>query len=258
MKDAWEAMKTASWPLKPQALNPKAPVPLYIQLAEIISGKIRSAEFRPGQRIPSEHQLADAFGIGRPTVRQATELLVRRRLLERRRGSGTFVREPLREIDLFSLAGTTSAFAREGLEIDTRILRGPETMPISTGDDNPFAGGSAYFLSRLSRVDARPVLLEEFYLAPDVFPGLDRIDLHDRSLSQVVEEHYYLSPTGGRQSFRIDFPDAALAAVLGIEPGTPVLGVSRHLHFEGRDSAVYSDLYCRTDRFVFSQTLGGF
>jgi GntR family transcriptional regulator len=76
------------------ALNPESPLPLYRQLAELLLERIRVGEYTSGSRIPSEPELARTFRIGRPTVRQATDLLVRRRCLERRRGSGTYVVEP--------------------------------------------------------------------------------------------------------------------------------------------------------------------
>jgi GntR family transcriptional regulator len=104
-------------------LNPdQSPIPLYHQLADILLEGIRSGEYPPGTRIPSEPQLAKDYGIGRPTVRQAIDVLVRKRLLTRQRGSGTYVRSPEKEIDLFSLAGTSSAFQRQGIDVDVEFF----------------------------------------------------------------------------------------------------------------------------------------
>src|SRR5438046_1919076 len=86
----------------PPMLNPGSPLPLYQQLAELLSREIASGSLEPGARLPSELELARRHDIGRPTVRQATELLVQRGLAERRRGSGTFVRQAPRRVDLFS------------------------------------------------------------------------------------------------------------------------------------------------------------
>ena len=88
----------------PSPLNPNSPLPLYHQLAERLLEGIRSGDFPTGARLPSEPQLARAYGIGRPTVRQATEVLVRRRVVERKRGSGTFVVDTPDGADLLSLA----------------------------------------------------------------------------------------------------------------------------------------------------------
>ena len=66
----------------PAVLNPESPLPLYHQLADLLLQRIRAGEYPPGSRIPSEPELVRSFGIGRPTVRQATDLLVRRHCLE--------------------------------------------------------------------------------------------------------------------------------------------------------------------------------
>jgi GntR family transcriptional regulator len=238
-------------------LNLQSPIPLYRQLADLIMAKIRAGEYAPGSRIPSEHSLADQYGIGRPTARQATDWLVRKRILDRRRGSGTYVRTPQDEIDLFSLAGTLSAFQKKGISIAIQILQGTRLMDVAGDAENPFSGHKAFFLSRLSLVGQVPVLLEDIYLLPELFQGIDRIDLKGRSLSQIVDELYYLRPTGGKQNFRIGYLKGQKAKALDVSPLTPILLVKRFLHFAPATNAVYSELYCRTDQFVFSQTLGG-
>jgi GntR family transcriptional regulator len=218
---------------------------------------IRTGDYPPGSRIPSEPQLARDYGIGRPTVRQAIEMLVRRRLLIRRRGSGTYVRSPKKEVDLFSLAGTSAAFHKQGIAVAVELLQ--PTCRITVGDDrrNPFAGGKAFYLTRLNRVDDVPVLLEEIFLHPVLFNGIQNMDLHGRSLSQVVEAHFYMRPTGGRQTFRIAYADDAKRTAMELGVGSPVLEVHRFLNFQQVDNAIFSILTCNTETFVFSQQIGG-
>jgi GntR family transcriptional regulator len=218
---------------------------------------IRTGDYPPGSRIPSEPQLARDYGIGRPTVRQAIEMLVRRRLLSRRRGSGTYVRSPKKEVDLFSLAGTSAAFHKQGIAVAVELLE--PTCRITVGDDhhNPFAGGKAFYLTRLNRVDDVPVLLEEIFLHPVLFNGIQNMDLHGRSLSQVVESQFYMRPTGGRQTFRIAYADEAKRAAMELDSGSPVLEVHRFLNFKQADNAIFSILTCNTETFVFSQQIGG-
>jgi GntR family transcriptional regulator len=238
-------------------LNPHSPIPLYRQLADLILSKIRSGEYPPGSRIPSEHSLADQYRIGRPTARQATDWLVRKRILHRRRGSGTYVRGAREEIDLFSLAGTLSAFQKKGIFVSSQILQRTRLVDVASNAENPFSGRKAFFLSRLSRVEQAPVLLEDIYLLPELFPGIEQVDLEGRSLSLIVDELYYLSPTGGKQNFRIGYLTGDRAEALDVSPSTPILLVKRFLHFAPAPNAVFAELYCRTDQFVFSQTIGG-
>jgi GntR family transcriptional regulator len=238
-------------------LNPQSPMPLYQQLADILLANIRAGEFLPDTRIPSELSLSASYGIGRPTVRQAIDLLVRKRILVRKRGSGTYVLARQKEIDLFSLAGTTSAFHREGASVITHILEKIRLTAIGPDPENPFSGRNAYFLSRITRAEAAPVLIEDIYLHVEIFTGIDSMDLEGRSLSRIVDERYFMRPVSGRQTFRIGYAEGSKAADLAVSSTTPVLLVKRFLHFSQAENAIYSELYCRTDQFVFSQTIGG-
>ena len=238
-------------------LNTQSPIPLYRQLADILMEGIRSGDYPPGTRIPSEPQLSRDYGIGRPTVRQAIDVLVRQRLLSRRRGSGTYVHTPEQEIDLFSLAGTSSAFHKKGIAVDVQLIQKNKRVKVSADAENPFAGGAAFYLSRLNRVDGTPVLLEDIYLHPVLFRGIERMDLTGRSLSHVVESSFYMRPLGGRQTFRIGCLDAKKAALMDVKADTPLLVVHRYLNFKQADNAVFAVLTCKTEPFVFSQQIGG-
>ncbi len=238
-------------------LNTESPLPLYHQLAEILTTKIRSGEYAPGTRIPPETGLAQAYGIGRPTVRQAVDILVRKGLVKRRRGAGTFVAEPGKEVDLFSLAGTSAAFQRQGIAVDIQML-GPICLgPVPVDDENPFSGLEAYYVSRLTLAKKEPVLLENIYLHPLLFKGIEQMDLTGKSLARVVSDTFYMVPDCGRQTFRVTSVTHHQAKVLGLSVDDPVLLVKRSLDFPQADNAVYSELLCRTDQFVFSQTIGG-
>jgi GntR family transcriptional regulator len=241
----------------PGALNPQSPIPLYRQLADILVDRIRSGEYPVASRIPSENVLSETYGIGRPTARQATDYLIRKGLLLRKRGSGTYVQAPTSEVDLLSLGGTLSAFQKEGIEIQTRLNGSAKMIQIPKEADNPFSGGNAFFLSRISSVEGSPVLLEEMLFSPVLFPGIDAMDLTGKSISRIVEEAYYLKPSGGKQTFRVATPGPERGLRLGISGKAPVLLVKRYLHFPRMENGIYSELYCLTDRFAFSQNIGG-
>jgi GntR family transcriptional regulator len=237
-------------------LNPASPIPLYHQLAEIISDRIRSGHYRPGEAIPSETAMADRYGIGRPTVRQAMDLLVQKNLILRRRGAGTFVRPPAPGVDLFSLAGTSRAFSTRGIDIEKIPVCPVSVVWVDNQPDNPFNGSSAYFLSRVIRAQGEPVLKEEIFLDTELFRGLEQMDVTTQSLSRVVADMYHLTPENGTQSFFVAVPDPKTAELLALELDTPILTVYRELNFPSAPKAVYAILYCRTDRFAFSQTIG--
>ncbi len=237
-------------------LNPGSPLPLYQQLAELLSREIASGALGPGARLPSEPSLAERHHIGRPTVRQATELLVQRGLVERRRGSGTYVRSAPRRVDLFSLGGTRQSFREGGIELETKLLGRVTERVVESDVENPFAERRALVLTRLSRIERQPVLLERVYFEPSLFPGLDALELDGASLSRVVEERYYLRATHAEQSFRVATPPDDVRRALGLPAVAPTLLVKRALFFPRAPRAVFAELFCRTEELVFSQTIG--
>jgi multiple sugar transport system substrate-binding protein len=72
-------------------LDSESPLPLYHQLRSSLLRRIESGEFLPGERIPTEHELCDAYGVSRTTAGQALSLLVVEGVVERARRRGTIV-----------------------------------------------------------------------------------------------------------------------------------------------------------------------
>lgn len=240
----------------PMLLNAQSPIPLYRQLADRILAAIDAGEHEVAARIPSEQHLATTYAIGRPTVRQATDLLVRQGRLERRRGSGTYVLPPPRSIDLFSLAGTSAALKKSELDAKPTLVAGP------VADDTTFksvTGGdiavSHIRIERCTSVEGDPVLYETLWFNATLFAGIEHQPLADKPVSVLVRDVYFMEPTSADQTFFAIVADAKLAEKLNVDAGAPLLRVLRELHFGENRHALISEIVCPTDRFEFSQTL---
>ncbi len=238
-------------------INKHSPIPLYHQLAELLQQDIDSGKYQPGDKIPSETVLAARFDIGRPTVRQAIDSLVRKQFLIRRRGSGTFVAEYPEQVDLFSLGGTISSFRSSKRKLQVSIVAQPKIVRIQNHKDHPCSNETVIQVTRKTEVDSTPVLIEDIYFDAELFSGLENTDVTDISLSQLVQETYGFVLAGGEQRFNITYPDNRLSNLLGLSKKTPILTVNRFLHAQHLPNAIYSDLFCRTDEFIFSQSLKG-
>ncbi len=234
-------------------LNPNSPIPLYRQLAERLKGGISRGDYGVNTRIPSEHELSDHYCIGRPTVRQATDLLVRQGLLERRRGSGTFVLPPSQSIDLFSLAGTSAALKQSELDIELSVVLGPiaELSASLTGDNEV----ETLKIERRAVADQVVVLYETLWFDAEVFAGLEKHLPQHQSISNLVRQEYYLEPTSADQTFSVTLADQLQSGHLDVPESTPLLLVQRDLHFGELKNVLHADILCRTDCFEFSQTL---
>ncbi len=77
-------------------IQPVIRMPLYRQVAEQLAGLIRNGEYRPGQRLPSDRDLARMLQVSRPTIREAVIALDVAGLVQVRPGAGIFVRDPAR------------------------------------------------------------------------------------------------------------------------------------------------------------------
>ncbi|WP_236718564.1 winged helix-turn-helix domain-containing protein [Actinoplanes sp. TFC3] len=95
----------------------------YRQLAGMLRDRIRGGELPPGQRMPSEKDLHDEFGLARETVRRALAVLRAEGLVEVRHGHGTFVAEIPDKVEIRSGDSVTATAAitlsRANGEIET-------------------------------------------------------------------------------------------------------------------------------------------
>ena len=242
------------------SLNAQSPIPLYRQLADLLSSEIEAGEHAVAAKIPSEHELADRFEIGRPTVRQATDLLVRQGRLERRRGSGTYVLPPSHSIDLFSLAGTSAALRKSSKNAQLDMV----SEPVNVSGKSLVASGMSVQgelqmdwvkLERQATVDGVPVLYETLWFDALVFTEVGQQPLKNRSISALVRDVYFLEPSSADQTFSVISANKKMAKKLGVKSDTPLLRVQRHLHFGQNKNALLAEIICRTDHFEFSQTL---
>ena len=78
----------------PMKIDKDAPVPLYWQLAKLIKQQISSGAMKPGDRLPTEHWLAEQYGLSRVTVRKAIQYLIDSGVLVRNRGESPTIPLP--------------------------------------------------------------------------------------------------------------------------------------------------------------------
>jgi len=239
-------------------LDPDKPTPLYYQLAQQLLAGIEAGRYVVGAKIPSEPVMAAEHGIGRPTVRQATDWLVRRGYLQRRRGSGTYVLQASPPtVDLLSMAGTSRALQLAGVNDKIQIIE--PLAPVARSDRIPseISGERFWFLKRLSSSDSIPLMLERFYLNRDDYSADNyraERDLQSPSLSAWVKASTGYLPVRTRQQFSIVSPNEQEQDLLQWRDA--LILVRRTLYFEQQLQPIYCEMLCRTDHYEFSQTIG--
>ena len=97
-------------------------VPLYLQIADDIKSKIESGEVKANSRIPTEHELSEAYKVSRITIRKALELLVDEEILVRKQRIGTFVSDKKVTRSLNAFMGFSQSCEMQGNKAGTQFL----------------------------------------------------------------------------------------------------------------------------------------
>jgi GntR family transcriptional regulator len=187
------------------AISPEGGLALYRQVKDDLRRRIESGELTPGASLPSERELCERYGVSRPTLRQATQDLVRDGLLVVRRGVGTFVAQPRVRQQLGSVLGFTEKMASEGRRASTQVLEhrvGPAkefgasiAVELELAPDAPVLR-----VVRRRLADDMPVMVETMHISPDRFPGIEDVDLESTSLYQALRERYQVEVTQLRET----------------------------------------------------------
>ena len=145
-------------------------------MADALQRGIATGDLGSHDRLASERSIADRFGLSRMTARQAVELLVRRGVVYRRPGSGTFVSPPRIVHTLQRLAGLLRADApRRSIHPSGRVLRmgcSARIDPAARAALELADGERAWMVRRLRFGDGEPLLLETFWVPRAVCPQL--------------------------------------------------------------------------------------
>jgi GntR family transcriptional regulator len=223
-------------------------VPTYLKLKEEILQRIASGELVPGQRLPSERDLAEMKGLSRMTVRQALSELVAAGALYREQGRGTFV--SARKMQQRNISSFSETVRQRGFNPDTRVLgfaMGPPPEDVARRLMLP-PGGETYRALRVRLADATPVAVEEVFIPLHICPGLTRDDLKG-SLYRLITDKYGHRIGSVDSSVSARLASARDQKFLAVPRGTPVLRVLSLYYSTGGltlydERAVYrSDMY---------------
>jgi len=228
-------------------------VPRYIQIADSLLDQIESGQLSPGSRLPPERTLSELFDVNRLTLRRALSRLEGSGLITRQHGKGNYVAEPKIERQTGRLISFTHGMERRGLAPGAKVItfeQRPVEAAIAKRMEIPMLT-PVYYGYRVRLINQEPVMLEEFWMPVDAFPGLEHHDLTNHSTYEIMESEYGISMLKARRSFEPAIATEYEAELLEIEAGVPLMLV-RRLGFEQDGHCVEygKDLY-RGDRFRF-------
>ena len=192
--------------------------------------KSLSLEWTPGAPIPTEAELTRHYAVAIGTVRKAVDTLVNEGLLLRSQGRGTFVQRPNFDASLarfFRQVSTgggreipTSRILSKTLRIPSKAVA--EALELSEGEQ-------VVHMERLLMVEGRTVFHEEIWLSASRFAALLEIDATSfgELLYPLYEKQCGQCIASAKETLTVGAADKAIAEILSIETGAPVVSIER-------------------------------
>jgi GntR family transcriptional regulator len=207
--------------------------PLYQQIKGLILESLRLGEWKPGESIPSEMELASRYRVSQGTVRKAIDELASENLLLRRQGKGTFVATHAQQqvqYRFLKLVPDQAGFGDRGPAqrqiIDCKRSRAAADVARTLGLR---AGDPVLQVRRVLSFANKPVILEDLWLPGAPFKGLtaDRLAQNRGAMYALFETEFGVRMVRAEEKIRAVLPDTAQASLLQIPEGTPLLSVER-------------------------------
>lgn len=212
------------------ALLRALPQKLYVQIATLMRGRIKSEFWRPGEQLPSLEALAREFDVALVTVRQAIALLETEGLVRRKQGKGTYVCDDLHQKDMWlRMESNWESLIHMWEGSKPRILKVMDTIgspPLAARDGTP---APAYrYMRRVHSSDNLAYAVIDIYLDRRLY-GMAPEKFDSRMVIPILETLPGVEIKSARQILSIATADVETARLLDIPVNSPVGEVRRVL-----------------------------
>lgn len=231
--------------------------PAYVQLVGILRKQIAGGEFRSGDRLPSEAQLCDRYGVSPMTVRRAVNTLLDQGAVVTTQGKGTFVKSLTLGASTFGLEELTRLFADDG-KASVRLLRA-RILPADERVARKLsvkAGQRTIYLRRLLLREEEPVLYHQEYLIYDPSRPIVEAELEAVSLQGLFAGTGASGFKGGALTVEATTLREEEAVLLNGTVHQPAFRLA-HTFYDFKDRpASWGWFICRGDQVRFRATVG--
>ncbi|UCF61785.1 MAG: GntR family transcriptional regulator [Anaerolineaceae bacterium] len=231
--------------------------PAYAQLVRILIGQIAAGVFRPGDRLPSEAQLCERYGVSPMTVRRVVNILADQGLVTTERGRGTFVRPLELGTATFDLGRLQQLFRDEDQStvklLETRITSATERVARKLAIE---AGDRTVFIRRLIFQGEEPMLLHREHVIYDPSRPIVEAEMEVTALRGLFSGGGGSDLKRGDLTIETTLLTEEEAALLHSEIGVPAFRLE-HIFYDFEDQPVsWGWFICSGDRLRFTAAIG--
>lgn len=232
--------------------------PLYDQIRILLTQSLMAGEWKPGEPIPSEIELAARYRVSQGTVRKAIDVLAAENILVRRQGKGTYVAthtEPKTQYRFLRITPnsgekihpTTSFIDVKRIKSSAEVAR---ALDLKTGTP-------VMSIRRALVFAGRPIILDEVVIAASLVPNLtlERIQESQGSIYSFFETTYGLRMIRAEERLSAVAAESFAANHLSVQRGTPLLCVDRIAYTYGDKPVEWRRGLCLTDGYSYYNEL---
>jgi GntR family transcriptional regulator len=225
-------------------------IPAYRRIQNSIRKRIEDGKLKPGQVVDSERELAKTHRVSLMTARHALAELQREGLVERHRGSGTFVAPP--KLEFNKLTSFTEQMSSRSMPAQSKVIH----FSVVHGEPDIAArlalppGSRLLLLERLREAGGEPFSLETCYLSADTFSGIARSHLDRGSLFTLLERDYGTELAYADEDVDATVADPKTADLLAVPRGAPLLRIRQTIFSTGGKAVLYVHGLYRSDRHI--------
>jgi GntR family transcriptional regulator len=230
-------------------------IPLYFQIKQTIKGWIINKEFTAGEKIPSENELIEIFGVSRLTIRQALSHLVQEGFLISKRGEGTFVTNKSDIANKYNVEFTGVMDDLFFQQLSRRIVKRASISAIKPSRyilDKLELDPNEKEIIQLKRVcyeTNEPFTFIINYLPRELGSRITEEALYQKPLFKILEEEFGIYYAESVQTIEASFANSEVAESLMIPNGSPILYVERVMYDQTGRPVQFFQLSYRADMY---------
>lgn len=234
-----------------EIIDKSSKIPLYLQLKDILIGKIEK-NMDSNDQLPSEREICETYDLSRTTVRQALDELEKEKYIYKVHGKGNFISPKRYNQDLISFYSFTEEMKKAGRKPKSEVI-GFEIRETGEKLANIFKQNEddlVYKVTRIRKADDIPMMYEVTYLPFDRFKGLNKEKLEMTPMYEVFLSEYNARITSAEEVFEPILTSKLESIYLDVEEGSPSLKIERFT-YEGSKIIEYTVGIARGDKFKY-------
>lgn len=225
----------------------------FMKIFEELTAEIKDGRIRPGEYLPSENELCEAYGTSRETIRKALKLLSEDGYIQKMQGKGSIVLDYTKlDFPVSGLVSFKELTERLGQRVHTHVskLEQIKADMFLQEEMRLDADADVWEVIRVREIDGEKIILDKDFLTAESVPGLTE-EICRNSIYAYAEQELNLTIGYAKKEITIERPTAEDRELLDLEGFDSIVVVRSHTYLENTVLFQLTESRHRPDKFRF-------